>query len=313
MKKYLLLLATSFTITAYAQTPGAGVTDIDGNNYSSVIIGNQEWTAENLRTSRYANGDSITYEPSASAWNSLSTGAFTWYNNNQGYNGTYGKMYNWLACVDTRNTCPTGWHIPSSSEWQELIDTLGGASLAGGAMKDTVAGYWNGANVGATNSSGFSGLPGGGLNASTSNYVDLGVWGEWWSSTEAPSNSALGDRLLLNYNNSTALLADGPKEIGLSVRCLKDTSSSGLGIIDNSFKNDIVLYPNPTNGIFRINLGNNFSYLIVHISDLNGRIVQSNEYNNSQFLNLSIEEPAGIYFLTIESEGQRAVLRLVKY
>ena len=140
----------------------------------------------------------------------------------------------------------------------------------------------------------------------------MGIWGEWWSSTETISDTTRGDRMLLNYNNATALLATGPKEIGLSIRCLKDTTGSGLGIIDNNFHNNIVLHPNPTNGNFSINLGNNFRYLKVHISDISGRIIQEHKYNNSQYLNLDLDKPSGIYFLTITSEGQKAVLRLVK-
>jgi len=137
------------------------VTGNDGNVYQVVRIGNQCWMAENLRTTRYANGDAIPQVTGNSTWSSLSTGAWCWYDNDNQYENPYGKLYNWHAVADSRNICPAGWHVPTDAEWDALANFLGGSNVAGGKMKATGTAHWNSPNTDATNSSGFTGLPGG--------------------------------------------------------------------------------------------------------------------------------------------------------
>ena len=125
-----------------------------GVGYSTVQIGDQCWFAENLRTTTYLNGDAIPQNLSAGDWQGTPSGAMTFYNNGP----TYGGLYNWFAVDDARGLCPSGWHVPTDAEWTILTDHLGGEPVAGGQMKMTY-GWLDGGN--GTNSSGFSGLPGG--------------------------------------------------------------------------------------------------------------------------------------------------------
>ncbi len=196
------------------------VTDIDGNEYKTITIGTQEWMAQNLRTTRYQNEDTI---PNiTNGWANLSSGAYCWYDNDNSYEQPYGKLYNWYAVNDSRGLCPEGWHVPSgddlSSEWKTLIDFLGGLSVAGGPMKEAGTAHWNSPNPGATNASGFTGLPGGYRNFGGT-FSDLGNFGYWWSSTESTANAWY---CILRYLSEDALQSFFDKRVGYSVRCVKD-------------------------------------------------------------------------------------------
>ena len=196
----------------------ATVTDIDGNIYPTVLIGNQWWMAENLRTPTYANGEPIPNVTDNTAWSQLSSGAWCNYNNNTVNDSIYGKLYNWFTVADPRNVCPTGWHVPTDAEWTVLTDFLGGNTIAGGKMKTTTG--WVAPNTGATNESGFSGLPGGYRSLNNGGFTNVGGYGNWWSSTESSTGSAWFR--YLSYNNSAAYRNDGNEQNGFSVRCLKD-------------------------------------------------------------------------------------------
>jgi uncharacterized protein (TIGR02145 family) len=210
----------SFVTTGVVITPGLGVA-FDGYTYSSIVLGNgQEWMSENLRTTIYANGDTIPNVSDGALWSNLTTGAWAHYNNDSQYESTYGKLYIWYTVVDPRNVCPNGWHVPSDIEWTLLSDYFGGESVAGGKMKSVGTQYWQSPNTDATNESGFTGLPGGQNGFTNSTFYGLGVFGGWWSSTEANAGGAW-DRLLYNSNGNLAR-DPGGKGIGFSVRCLKD-------------------------------------------------------------------------------------------
>ncbi len=199
--------------------PASGfVTDIDGNVYQTVTIGTQVWMKENLKVSKYRNGDPIPTNLTDDAWNSTTTGAYAIYNNDVANNTTYGKLYNWYAVADSRNLCPAGWHVPSDAEWTTLENYLGDSSVAGGKLKST-SNLWNTPNTGATNESGFFGLPGGNrLVNGTYNFI--GYYGDWWSSTENSTTFVWSRGLYyyygLSYRNS------GYKQGGFSVRCIRD-------------------------------------------------------------------------------------------
>ncbi len=219
-----------------AETTGCGelesITDIDGNVYSVVTIGSQCWMAENLKTSQYRNGDAIPTGLSAEAWENTdegNIGAYAVYNDDPANDVTYGKLYNWYAVDDSRGLCPTGWHVSSDAEWKEMEMHLG-MSLSeansagyrgtdeGGKMKSTSS-LWNSPNVGATNESGFSGLPGGRRNYGGS-FGDIGGNGYWWSSTELSASFAWYRKLY--YDGSGVYRFDYYKRTGRSVRCLRD-------------------------------------------------------------------------------------------
>ena len=165
------------------------VTDIDGNIYGTIVIGNQEWMAENLTVEHYANGDLIPNVTDNAQWGYLSTGAWCYYNNDPQFECPYGKLYNCYTVADPRNVCPTGWHVPTDAEYTILTNYLGGALPVGAKMKSTGLQYWLNPNYAATNESGFSGLPGGNrYNSGTFGLV--GYFGYWWSSTEDWTSTA---------------------------------------------------------------------------------------------------------------------------
>lgn len=194
------------------------MTDIDGNTYKTVTIGTQTWMAENLKVTKYNDGTSIPNVTDATAWSELTTGALCDYKNTPSNSETYGKLYNWYA-VNTGKLCPTGWHLPSDAEWTELTDYLGGTSDAGGKLKETGTTHWNSPNTGATNETGFTALPGGyRYSDGTFNYIGYG--GYWWSATEDNATDARYRNV--GYNTSNVTSYYNFKEVGFSVRCVRD-------------------------------------------------------------------------------------------
>jgi uncharacterized protein (TIGR02145 family) len=204
------------------------MTDQQGNVYKTIVIGTQEWMAENLKTNKYRNGDPIPNVTDLSLWNGLTTGAWEHFNNDSQYECPNGKFYNWYAVADPRHVCPTGWHEPTDSEWSLLINYLdptadGGNNLpntAGGKMKTTGNLYWNSINSQATNESGFSGLASGVIGFSFIGYGLMGDYGEWWSYTEFDSANAWKRELY--YNDGNVSRGNIEKSVGISVRCIKD-------------------------------------------------------------------------------------------
>ncbi|MGD0711858.1 MAG: fibrobacter succinogenes major paralogous domain-containing protein [Bacteroidales bacterium] len=190
------------------------VTDCDGNVYTPVTIGTQVWLSENLKTTHYTTGCTAIPYASGSTWTSESTGAYTYYAT---YDTTvFGLLYNWYAVTNTDSLCPSGWHVPDSTEWGTLISYLGGYSSAGGALKQSGTTYWAAPNTGATNSSGFTALPGGYYNGSPS---DITNDGNYWTSTASGSNAYY---MYLYYGAAYVQKNTSAKTLGYSVRCIKN-------------------------------------------------------------------------------------------
>jgi uncharacterized protein (TIGR02145 family) len=213
----------SFTYTTWGRCPGTpSVTDIDGNVYNTVQIGNQCWTQSNLKVSKYRNGDNIPTGLSNTAWQSTTAGAYAINDNNSVNDSLYGKLYNHYAVMDTRGLCPTGWHVPTDGEWTTLETFLGGSSVAGGALKSTATqptpGGWLSPNTGATNSSGFSAGPGG-LRLLNGDFGGGGGNGYWWSSSLSGTIDWL--RGLDHYDGDVNRYGT-TRTVGFSVRCLRD-------------------------------------------------------------------------------------------
>jgi uncharacterized protein (TIGR02145 family) len=188
---------------------------------TSVKICDQVWMDKNLDVDRYRNGDPIPKVTDNNAWFNLTTGAYCYFNNDSAtYAATYGKLYNWYAVNDPRGLAPAGWHIPSDEEWATIETCLGGASVAGGAMKDTGTMHWQSPNAGATNSSNFTGLPGGYRNYDGL-FNNVGLYGYWWSTTPYSVQGA-NNRQLIYYEDDIITNNNESKKIGLSVRCLRD-------------------------------------------------------------------------------------------
>ncbi len=201
------------------------------NHTENVTIGSQVWTIQNLDVATYRDGTPIP-QVTTTAWANLTTGAWCYYENSTANGKTYGKLYNWYAVAGIHDNdpntpnkvlAPSGWHVPTDMEWTTLIDFLGGKSVAGGKMKATGTLLWatptdHNPTSSTTNSSGFTGLPGG--RCTTSFYTSIGTVGEWWSSTENSTSNAWSHYLY--YNGPYPFKNDSSKAYGFSVRCVKD-------------------------------------------------------------------------------------------
>ena len=192
------------------------VSDVEGTIYNTVLIGAQWWMAENLKTEHYADGTLI---PGFNdGWGGVTEGRCMAWLFDDYYESIYGKEYNWYACVDSRNVCPTGWHVPSQPEFLELINTAGGQASAGGNLKSL--NLFTNTNVGATNAFGFTAIPAGYFQTSGVNWSWLGSRAYFWTTSEVSATSATYN-LIQDYFTNVGPLG-GPKTDGRSIRCVKD-------------------------------------------------------------------------------------------
>ena len=192
------------------------VTDMDGNTYKTIRIGQQIWMAEDLKTTKYNNGTAILNVTDNTEWVSLSAPGYCWYDNDKDTYKPYGALYNWYT-VSAGNLCPQGWHVPADFEWNELSIFLGG-EVVGGQLKEIGTDHWASPNQGATNGTGFTALPGG--SRTTDGFFDgIGLYENWWTSTDSEGSG---------YYWSVSYDTDGVGSGGMSytngaaVRCLKD-------------------------------------------------------------------------------------------
>lgn len=203
---------------------------------TNVTICGQVWTTKNLDVTTYSDGTPIPQVTNPTVWNTLTTGAWCYYKNDSANNAVYGKLYNWYAVAGIhdeasltnpalrKKLAPTGWHVPTDAEWTTLTNCLGGSSIAGGKMKaigtsQAGTGLWKSPNTAATNSSGFTGLPGGILFYDGA-FDFIGVYGYWWSTTKDTAENAW--YRALDYNFDDASRDSIYMTSALSVRCVKD-------------------------------------------------------------------------------------------
>lgn len=223
---YIRAYATNSNGTAYGNeiifaTRGATgtVSDIDGNTYSTIVIGTQTWMAENLKTTKYSDGTAIPLVTDGGAWAALSTPGYCWNNNDEAtYKATYGALYNWHA-VNTGKLCPAGWHVSTNAEWTTLTTYLGGEAVAGAKLKESGTAHWTSPNAGATDETGFTALPGNSRD-SGGGFHDIGGYGYWWTATQTDLIEAWYRYLF--YNNNVLAGGDLSKVFGFSVRCARD-------------------------------------------------------------------------------------------
>jgi uncharacterized protein (TIGR02145 family) len=206
--------ASIFNIEFNNDLAYGSLTDIDGNTYKTIQIGDQTWMAENLKVTTYNDGTSIPYMPIFAVWSSLSSPAYCWYKSDS---VGYGGLYNWYTVND--KLCPAGWHVPDDSEWATLINYLGAEAVAGGKLKETGTTHWNAPNYGATNESGFTALPAG-YRSSGGGFNSIKHKGYWWTATESPSGEAY--YVTLSYSVGNTDKSSTNKKYGFSVRCIKD-------------------------------------------------------------------------------------------
>jgi uncharacterized protein (TIGR02145 family) len=211
LKVLAVMGVAMFAVTVSCKKEAEEIRDGSGNVYTTVKIGAQVWLSENLRTTKYNDGTAIP-NVTGDAWEPLLTPAYCWFGDLEANADIYGGLYNYFA-VQTGKLCPQGYHVPSRGEVLILTDFLG--ADAGGKMKSVT--LWNVPNEGATNSSGFTALPGG---MRTSGFIHNGMHGYFWTSTDYNTNS--GYYFALSYTD--ALVEEDHRwgSSGLSVRCIKD-------------------------------------------------------------------------------------------
>jgi len=226
---YVRAYATNANGTSYGNVQkfkalalAVNVVDADSNVYQTVNIGTQTWMVQNLKTTKYRTGESISNVTKASAWSSATFGAWCDYDNNPANGDKYGRLYNWAAIVDARRITPVGWHVATDAEWTTLINYLGGESMAAGKLKEAGIANWLAPNAGSTNESGFTALAGGERDP-FGGFDSLGDTGYWWSTTEntnvAPSEVWFR---YMSYRNNKVYHFYDDKRYGFSVRCMKD-------------------------------------------------------------------------------------------
>ncbi|NQU67746.1 MAG: fibrobacter succinogenes major paralogous domain-containing protein, partial [Candidatus Marinimicrobia bacterium] len=219
-------------------------TDIDGNAFTSIVIGNQRWMVENIRVTHYRNGDPLPNVILDDEWMGLYVGAYSENPYFSDFVDTYGRIYNWYAVDDERGVCPEGWYVPSDEEWMEL-EVSQGMSLEvaqlegyyrgtdeGGKLKEVGTTHWDEPNEGATNESGFTALPGGYRQGFNGWFMGVGSIGAFWSSTEGEVfiDWAMMRRLYYNYSQISRF--DITKQNGMSVRCVRGAEDAIYGCTD---------------------------------------------------------------------------------
>jgi len=222
---FIRAFATTNKGTAYGaslsvSTADTTVTDIDNNVYRVVQAGNLLWMAENLRVTRFRNGEAIPEIKDDTEWKTRKTAARCWYQNDEANRPVYGSLYNWFAVNDPRGLAPEGWHVALYHEWQILIAAVGGSQVAGGKLKETGTEHWQSPNTGATDLIGFTALPGGYREGANGIFKSIKASGHWWTSSEAGGGEYWFYRI---YNFSTSIDYDlyAPNG-GYSVRCVKN-------------------------------------------------------------------------------------------
>jgi len=239
----IVVYSNDKAFTSLQLPAGITVTDFDGNIYQTVQIGEQLWMAEDIRTTRYADGSAIQHVESSVEWEALTSTdkAYCWYDNSTTNRDTYGGLYTWAAAMNgasssdanpsgVQGVCPDGWHLPSDSEWKELEMYLGMSQLGadsigsrgtdeGGKLKEAGELHWFSPNTGATNESGFTALPGG-IRNSEGLFYFLGSSAKLLSATEYDSTRYRYRSLY--YENSRIYRTISSKKVGTPVRCVKD-------------------------------------------------------------------------------------------
>lgn len=201
---------------------GENITDVDGNVYKTVYIGNQRWMAENLKATKFNDGTPIPQAIDKSAWLNAGVPARCYYDNNIS-NAKYGALYNWSVIgandVNSKNVCPTGWHVSRDVDWTDLVNYLGGEEVAGGKLKEAGISNWETPNIDGSNSSLFTALPGG-LRTSDGDFYWLKNRGYWWTATE--QNGPDARYRYVKFDSGKIDWSFDYKRMGMSIRCVKD-------------------------------------------------------------------------------------------
>ena len=294
------ILISAFLFTGLISTAQT-VQDIEGNVYHTVTIGTQVWMVENLKTTKFNDGTPIPTQKNDALWDALTTPAYCWYNNDSVSNkSTYGALYNWFA-VKTGKLCPAGWHVATSNEWNDLVDFCGGQYAASSALREAGITHWTSPNSDATNSTGFTALPGG-YRMVAGSFSQKGGCANFWTSTEPGSGSANYRLLMFNSTEVKNLTFSNDEMYGFSVRCIRDLPTTQLETNDSV--SSIAISHNTTTKELTINCPDSKANVVIH--DISGAYVcsypLSGETSAIDISTLSV----GVYI--VEVKGQKVSL-----
>lgn len=290
--KSIITLFTFLFLVVFAQ---AQVSDIDGNEYETVTIGNQEWFAENLKTSRLDDGTPIELITDNAAWTQARNPAMCWYDNDSSnYHPLYGRMYNGYVALQ-ENICPDGWKVPSTEEWDQMINYLGGSFEAGGKLKQTGFEQWEAPNEGATNETGFTALPSGWRSNSDGQFNWIGQRAGWFVTMQ-------GNDVAFRWVSwSTASSGTGAiaPQVALAIRCMRSLGSSSLE--NKTVLSDIQVYPNPANNVISVVSPDNVTLKVTILNLMGQVILQENDIISQTTLDVS-NLPNGLYIISLEDD-----------
>lgn len=281
---------------------GQQVSDASGNTYGTVTIGTQVWLNAGLKTTRFSNGDSIpTTYPATLPVDTGPTSIYQWaYNGDDSLAAIYGRLYTWYAVMDVRNVCPVGWHVPSTAEFGILTSYLGGVEVAGGKLKEAGYSHWLSPNTGATNETGFNGVPNGNRNLG-GYFNDMGMVSDNWSSTEGSQGAWDFD---LNYNTAATTSYDDPKTFAFAVRCLRNLPAE-------TDLSSVTVFPVPADDYLVVDC-HDISDLTYEIAESTGAIVQTGSLKAGQNT-LAIEKlPAGVYIIRLFQSQKTIEFKFIK-
>ena len=289
LMKNIYLVILIFSTNIFAQQPGLGVTDVDGNYYQSIILGSQEWMQSNLKVSKYNNNDPIPTTPFYTYdYSNETEPKYQWLTIE---NIAFGRHYTWYVAIDSRGLCPEGWRVPTANDWEELFTQLDGILVAGGKMKEAGFSNWLPPNTGATNESTLTAIPAGYhsiYGGDTAIYYNA----FFTSATEYSEDSNWLMHLSWIDNRAYTNGVAPTKQLGLSCRCIKNTELSNIDIQNNLLR----IYPNPIkNNILHIETQNNSTKEIVIYNSLGQQINKQTILGD--VLNLDLK--SGLYIIEI--------------
>lgn len=227
----IIFVFNGFALSIFGQENHRTVTDIDGNVYKTVVIGDQEWMVENLKTTRYNDGTPIPNVTDITEWRNVDAPAYVWYNNDISYKDAYGALYNGYAISNSKELCPSGWRVASDDDWKKLEMYLGmtqeqvegtvwRGTDEGGKLKETGLERWASPNEKATNESGLTIVPSG-RRDSSGKFYDMTTGATIWTSTET-SISCAYYRHFASTSARVGRNPEGDKKFGFAIRCIKD-------------------------------------------------------------------------------------------
>ncbi len=308
---YLLLLLLIIFTCHFAS--GQTIMDIEGNTYETIRIGKQVWMKENLKVTHFNNNIEIPNLKNDTAWYMTQSPAWCDYNNAPDTSEIYGRLYNWYVVGSDYNVCPQGWHVPDLEDWQQLIDYLGGDSIAGGALKEAGFAHWPKSNI-ATNSSGFTALPAGfrygSLGHFSINYgrfMTIGGNTGFWIAMESGPYRAPYYYLVPSTRGIYKLI--NSKGYGHSIRCIRDEPSSPDDNGSQKAKH-FFLFPNPTAGMVHIQPNYQVSEAIrLALYDMLGRQLLRQQHLGAIDLTTY---PGGVYYFYIQDGALQFSKKIVK-